>query len=172
VVRVAAVNDDVAALEVRHEVGNGLVYDGRRDHQPDRPRLLQLADEVGKRGGRDRLLQCQIFDRLRRHVEHHALMAAFDESPHHIGAHPPQSDHRKLKVMLPPQRRAAARSRSMAVVTRSLSLKIADPATKTLAPAAATSGAVATSIPPSTSSSHPGLIRSISWRARPIFGSV
>ena len=51
--------------------------------------------------------------------------------------------------------RAAARSRSMALVTLSLSLKTADPATRTLAPAATASGAVATSTPPSTSRSHP-----------------
>src|SRR6476646_2260686 len=40
VVGVAAVDKDVAALEVRHDVGNRVVHGRGRDHQPDRPRLL------------------------------------------------------------------------------------------------------------------------------------
>jgi len=76
---------------------------------------------------------------------------------HHIGTHSSQSDHRGTTS------RIAARSRSMAAMTLSLSLKIADPATSTSAPAATASGAVATSIPPSTSRLHLGLIRSIIW---------
>ena len=85
---------------MRHEVGDGLVHDGRRNHQPDGARLLQLAHEVRKRGGSDRLLSRQIFDRLRRHVEDDALMAALDETPDHIGAHSAQSDHRELHDIL------------------------------------------------------------------------
>ena len=65
IVRIAAVDEDVAALEMRHEVGNGAIHDGRWNHQPDRARLLQLAHEVGKRGGAHRLVPCQICDRLR-----------------------------------------------------------------------------------------------------------
>ena len=73
-----------------------LVHDRRRDHQPDRPRLLQLAHEVCERGRPDGLLLRQVFDRLRRHVEDHALMAALEQPSHHIGAHSSQSDHREL----------------------------------------------------------------------------
>ena len=100
VIRVAAVDEDVAALEVRHEVGDGLVHGGRRHHQPDRTRLLQLAHQVDEGCGPDRLIPRQIRDRLRRHVEHHARMAALDEAPHHVGAHSAQSDHRELHDIL------------------------------------------------------------------------
>ena len=100
VIRVAAVDEDVAALQVRHEVGNGLVHHRGRNHQPDRPRLLQLAHEVCQRGGTNRFFPRQIFDRLRRHIENHALMAALDEPPHHVGAHSAQSDHCELHDIL------------------------------------------------------------------------
>src|SRR5215831_12523781 len=56
----------------------------------------------------------------------------------------------------------------MAAVTLSPSLKIADPATSTSAPAATASGAVVASTPPSTSRPHPGLMRSIISRTRPL----
>ena len=35
-------------------------------------------------------------DRLRRHVEDHALVAAPDQPPHHVRAHPAQADHSEL----------------------------------------------------------------------------
>ena len=38
----------------------------------------------------------QLLDRLRRPVEDHALMAALEKPPHHVGAHPAQSDHSQL----------------------------------------------------------------------------
>ena len=100
VIRVAAVDKDIAALEVGHEVGDGLVHGGRRHHQPDRARLLQLAHEVGEGLGTDRFVPRQIRDRLRRHVEDHALVATLDEAPHHVGAHSAQSDHRELHDIL------------------------------------------------------------------------
>jgi hypothetical protein len=49
VIGVTAVYEDVAAFEVRHDVGDRRVDDARRNHQPDRPRLLKLAHEVGDR---------------------------------------------------------------------------------------------------------------------------
>ena len=36
------------------------------------------------------------FDRFGRHVEDHALVAVLDQPPHHVGAHPAQSDHSEL----------------------------------------------------------------------------
>jgi hypothetical protein len=62
---------------------------------------------------------------------------------------PIQSDHRELHDVLPIRAVFAARSRSVAAMSLSLSLKIADPATSTSVPAATASGAVVTSIPPS-----------------------
>src|SRR5262245_30219423 len=61
---------------------------------------------------------------------------------------------RRLAAGVPHDLHPALRSRFMAAATLSVSLKIADPATKTLAPAATTSGAVVASMPPSTSTSQ------------------
>jgi hypothetical protein len=86
---------------VRREVGNGFVYNSRWDHEPERARLFQLAHEVRGRGRADRPFPRQIRDRLWRHIEDHALMAAFDKSPDHIGTHPAEANHRKLHDILP-----------------------------------------------------------------------
>ena len=38
----------------------------------------------------------ELLHRFGRHVEHHAVMSAFDQPAHHVGAHPTQSDHSEL----------------------------------------------------------------------------
>ena len=43
----------------------------------------------------------QLLDRLRRHVEDHALMAACEQPPHHVGAHAAKSDHSELHSCVP-----------------------------------------------------------------------
>src|SRR5215469_5327638 len=60
VVRVAAVDENVATLEMRREIGDGRVDDPRRDHQPHRPRFLELAHEIRSRGRPDRVVTGQI----------------------------------------------------------------------------------------------------------------
>ena len=46
----------------------------------------------------NRLLLDQFLHRFRRHVEDHALVASLEQPPHHVGAHPAQSDHSELHV--------------------------------------------------------------------------
>ena len=82
VVGVAAVDQDVAGLEMRQQIGDGLVDHAGRHHQPDRARLRERLDELRQRGGADGLLLDQLGHRLRRHVEHHA----FDGRPSAGGA--------------------------------------------------------------------------------------
>ncbi len=48
VVRIAAVDEDVAGLERGQQLGDGRVDHGRRDHQPDSARLGELAHQVGE----------------------------------------------------------------------------------------------------------------------------
>jgi hypothetical protein len=38
----------------------------------------------------------QFFHHFRRPVEHHALVARPEKPPHHVGAHPAQTDHSEL----------------------------------------------------------------------------
>jgi hypothetical protein len=101
VVRVAAVDHDVARLEQGLEVGDGLVDRRRRHHQPHRARLGELLHEVPERRCAGRPLACERFHRFRRHVEDHAVVAAPDEPPHHVRAHAAESDHSELHLQAP-----------------------------------------------------------------------
>src|SRR5262249_16922641 len=101
VVGVAAVDEDVAGLEMRREVGDGLVHDGGRDHQPDRARLIQFLHELCERGGPHGLLLNQFLYGFRRPVEDHALVALLEKASHHVRAHPAESDHSELHCRAP-----------------------------------------------------------------------
>ena len=96
VVGVAAVDDDVVRFEVGQQIGDGLVRDRRRNHQPDHPRLCQFLDEVRERGGTDGFLLDQPLHCFRRHVENHALVASFNQPPNHVCAHSAETDHSDL----------------------------------------------------------------------------
>ena len=82
------------------ELGDGLVDDRGGNHEPDCARLLELLDQVGKRGGAGRLFVDQLLDGLGRHVEDHAFVAVGEEPADHVGAHAAESDHSKLHVRL------------------------------------------------------------------------
>ena len=62
VIRIAAVDENVAGFEVRRNLGDGLVDYGRGNHQPDRARLVELADHVGERGSSHGFLLLQILN--------------------------------------------------------------------------------------------------------------
>src|SRR5262249_41427708 len=46
---IAAVDENVSALEMGAEIGDPLIHNRRRDHQPHRPRLGQFFHEVPER---------------------------------------------------------------------------------------------------------------------------
>ena len=46
VIGISPVDEDVTGLKRRHEVGDGFVHGRGRNHQPHRPRLLELLDEI------------------------------------------------------------------------------------------------------------------------------
>src|SRR5215469_5064114 len=81
---------------MRQDISDRLVDHRSGDHQPDGSWLLKFFHHVGERRGANRLLLDQVTDRLRRPVEHYALMSMFDEPSNHVGAHPSQSNHCKL----------------------------------------------------------------------------
>ena len=76
VIGVAAVDDDVAALEMGEQIGNDAVDRRGRHHEPNRARLGQGLGEVLYRSGADGLLFNQFRYRLCRPVVDHALMTA------------------------------------------------------------------------------------------------
>ncbi len=92
-VRVAAVDDGVARLEMLEELGDlrlGRVAGG--DHDPDRARLVEPGDELRDREGRRRALAGDLRGLLRRPVVDHDLVAVADEPADHVGAHPAEAD--------------------------------------------------------------------------------
>ena len=93
---IAAVDDDVVALHPLHQRVDGLVYHGRRHHDPGRPRPGQFGDEVVHIGGADGTFLLHCLDRIRAHIEDHALVPRAHQSPHHVGAHAPQTNHTQL----------------------------------------------------------------------------
>ena len=102
VIGIAAVDQDVAALEMGQQIGDDIVHHAGRHHQPDRARLGEFLDEVRQRRGADGLLLHQLRHRVCRSVVHHALVAALQKAAHHVPAHPAEADHSKLHGFSPP----------------------------------------------------------------------
>ena len=97
VVRVAAVDHDVARLEGVPERGDGLVGDlPGRDHHPHRARLLELRDEVLERGRARRAVRLDRLHRVGRDVVADAAVPVLHQAAHEPGAHPAEADHSEL----------------------------------------------------------------------------
>ena len=96
VIRIAAVNDDVVALESARQVRDGLLDDRRGHHHPRHSRQLELGGEVVERRRADGALLCQFLDRRGAHVEHDAFVTAAQQAPHHVRTHSAEADHSHL----------------------------------------------------------------------------
>src|SRR5437870_634120 len=92
-VRVAAVDDRVAGLEVLEQLLDlRLGRVAGRDHDPDGPRLLQLADQLGDR---ERAVGALAGDLLRLFggpVVRDDFVLVAQQAANHVRAHPPQAD--------------------------------------------------------------------------------
>jgi hypothetical protein len=100
IVRVATVDDGIVGFEQGREFVKGGVDDGRRHHDPDRARLLELGDQVGDRSGRRRASLRQVERRLWMNIEDHALLAGAEAATNHVGPHPSESDHSEFHLLL------------------------------------------------------------------------
>src|SRR6266542_1738008 len=96
VIGIAAVDQNVLCLKMGQKIRDSLVHDRRGNHQPDRPRFCELLYEVAQRGGANGLIFRQLRDRLRRSIEHHALMASIEKPPRHVRAHSSKTNHSDL----------------------------------------------------------------------------
>ena len=101
VVRVAAVDDDVARFQVLEQLLDRVVDECGRDHDPHRPRRFELRHELREGVRARRPLARQLVDRRLAHVVGHALVAVAHESPDEVGAHPAEADHPELHCVLP-----------------------------------------------------------------------
>ena len=97
VVRIATVDQDVVWLEQRHEIVDARVHDRGRDHQPDGTRLTELLHQLGERRGpcapcRGRAPSPR--SGLRSYTTH--VWPIAQQTTHHVGAHPAETDHSEL----------------------------------------------------------------------------
>ncbi len=93
VVGIAAIDQNVAGLQVRRNLGDGLVHHGGGNHQPDGARLGELAYHVRERRGAYGFLLFQILNHLRRPVVHHGGVTVVQQALDHVGAHSAQTHH-------------------------------------------------------------------------------
>ena len=96
VIGIAAVNQNVATLEMRQKISNCVIYRADRHHQPDHPGLGEFLDEIHERRGADGLLLHQFRHRLCGPIKHDAVMAALQQAAHHIRSHAAEADHSEL----------------------------------------------------------------------------
>src|ERR1700730_837010 len=102
VVRVAAVNENVAVLEMRQEVGDTLIHSSRRHHQPYRSGPSELFCKIRQRIGSRCSLLNQLLHRFWRSVEDYTLVPSSQQTPHHVRPHSPEADHSELHNSPPP----------------------------------------------------------------------
>ncbi len=101
VIRVAAVDDRILAVQERDEGRQRRIDRGRWHHHPDIARRVQLPDEILKRCRSP----CSFLDErlhgFRVDVVNDAGVTGPKQSSHHIGTHPAQTDHAKLHCCSP-----------------------------------------------------------------------
>jgi hypothetical protein len=96
VVRVAAVDHGIAGLQQLGQLIQRRAGDGGWQHQPRRPGLLQLRDEVRKRGRAGRALALQLLHVGFGVVIDDAAVAVPHQPADEVGTHPPEPDHAEL----------------------------------------------------------------------------
>ena len=96
VVGVAAVDDDVADVELAAQFVERGVHHPCGNHKPDGARLVELLDEVVERSRTGGAFTGELLYGFGAAIVDHALVPVFLQAPHHVGTHPAQSDHPKL----------------------------------------------------------------------------
>ena len=96
VIRITPVDDDVILFELAHQIVKRGIYHSRRNHEPDRPRLLELLDKIVERIGAGCSFAFELLHGVSATVIDDAFVAVFLQAPDHIGAHSSQPDHPEL----------------------------------------------------------------------------
>ena len=96
VIRVAAVDQNVAGFKMRQQIGDDAIHGSGRYHQPDNARLDQFLDEVRGGSGTDGFFLHKFRYGVCRSIVDDTLMAALQQAPHHVSAHPAEADHSEL----------------------------------------------------------------------------
>ncbi len=101
VIRIPAVNDRVARRKMRRQQIDRLVHRrARRNHQPDRPRRLELRDQFLERINARRAFLDHAAHRRRVSIEPHDAMSAAHQPLHHEAAHLAQANHPQFHCSL------------------------------------------------------------------------
>src|SRR6266478_1965126 len=101
VIRIAAVDDDVAGFELRGQVVQGGIHNASRNHQPDGPRLREFFHEVVERRRARRAFCAKLLHGIGAAVVDNALVPVLLQAAHHVGAHPAETDHAELHSFAP-----------------------------------------------------------------------
>jgi hypothetical protein len=101
VIGIAAVDENVALFKIRQDLGDRLVHNGRRHHEPDRARRRQFVHEVLEAGRAPGVFGHQSLNGFRRPVEHNTIKPAANQPPDHIRAHSSESNHSELHSFTP-----------------------------------------------------------------------
>src|SRR6267142_3751038 len=102
VIRVAAIDDDVAGLQLRGEIMQGGIDHASRNHQPDSARLREFLHEIVERRRTAGPYAAELLHGIRAAVVDDAIVPVFLQATHHIGAHSAQADHTELHFVLLP----------------------------------------------------------------------
>jgi hypothetical protein len=100
VVGIAAIDQDIAPLQLRGERLDGGIDSCRRNHHPDGPRRGQFFDHVIQRGCALGSFAGQSIHIFLMVIRDDALVLGSQEATGHIRAHSPESDHSELHVWL------------------------------------------------------------------------
>ncbi len=106
VVRVAPVDHDVGAVQVRHQLGEHLVDDTGRHHHPDRPRRGHFRHQLRERCRADGTFLLHAGNHRRPRVVDNAFVPLRHQAAHHARAHSTQADHSELHLASPSSVRA------------------------------------------------------------------
>ena len=97
VVGVAAIDEDVAFAEMRHELVDHAVDERHREHHPGGLRAFELRGEVGDVGGPDRAIRFEGLHGVGIHVVDHAADARLHHPADHARSHAAEAEHSQLQ---------------------------------------------------------------------------
>src|SRR5882672_2018514 len=96
VIGIATVDDDVVLFKLGDEILKSCVDNSRGDHQPDGARLREFFHKIVERVGGGCTFAGELLDGFRAAIVDDAGVAIANQAAHHVGTHPPQTDHSEL----------------------------------------------------------------------------
>src|SRR5207244_10864133 len=96
IIGITAVKNDVILFKLGDEIVKSCVDNSRGDHQPDGARLREFFHKIVERAGAGCAFAGELLHGFRAAIVDDAGMAIANQAAHHVGAHPPQTNHSEL----------------------------------------------------------------------------